>query len=189
VTQPVSDSDGGAKYTYLSDAVFRARYPGRYLLLQLASVELTVSEGWWWDDVAVEVAPIFVHSKLRLVDDRYLSVGSCNMNNRGYLYEGELNVAVLDSDVAADARRRVFAHLVGAERAALLTDDARNNFDVLAMVAEDNAAVLSAWETRASDLDDADEAEAAWASERPSGFVYPLQIGDGYWWDVGPDAF
>ncbi len=189
VTQPVSDTDGGAKYTYLSDAIFRARYPDRYQLLQLASAELTVEEGWVWDDAVVEVAPIFVHSKLRIVDDRYLSVGSCNMNNRGYLYEGELNVAVLDEAFASDARRRIFAHLVGPAWSDLLTDDARNNFDVLAMAAEANAETLAWWEAYAEDFDDADDAEAAWSASHPSGFVYPLQIGDGYWWDVGPDAF
>lgn len=189
ITQAVSDTDGGAKYTYLSDAIFRARYPDRYQLLQLTSAELTVEEGWVWDDAAVEVAPIFLHSKLRIVDDRYLSVGSCNMNNRGYLYEGELNVAVLDEGFATDARRRIFADLVGPAWRELLTDDARNNFDVLALAAQSNAEALAWWDAYAEDFDDADDAEAAWSADHPSGFVYPLQIGEGYWWDVGPDAF
>ncbi len=189
VTQPVSASDGGAKYTYLSDAVFRERYPDRYLLLQLAAAELTVEPGWWWDDADVAVEPIYLHSKLRLVDDRYLSVGSCNMNNRGYLYEGELNLSVLDPAVARDVRARVFSHLVGEAWSPMLTDDPRNNLDVLALAAEENAAVLAWWAENAADYDDAYDAEAAWAAYAPSGFVLPLHIDDDYLWDVGPDAF
>ncbi len=36
------------------------------------------------------------HSKLMIVDDRFLTVGSCNINDRGFEYEGEINVAVVD---------------------------------------------------------------------------------------------
>jgi phosphatidylserine/phosphatidylglycerophosphate/cardiolipin synthase-like enzyme len=36
------------------------------------------------------------HAKLLIVDDQFLSVGSCNMNDRGYQYEGEINLAVVD---------------------------------------------------------------------------------------------
>ncbi|HEX2229109.1 MAG TPA: phospholipase D-like domain-containing protein [Candidatus Binatia bacterium] len=35
----------------------------------------------------------YIHSKLLLVDDRFLSVGSANMNNRSLGYDTELNVA------------------------------------------------------------------------------------------------
>ncbi|MGH7843784.1 MAG: phospholipase D-like domain-containing protein [Candidatus Binatia bacterium] len=37
--------------------------------------------------------PTYIHSKLLLVDDRVLSVGSANMNNRSMGYDTELNVA------------------------------------------------------------------------------------------------
>lgn len=188
VTNDLATTDGGAKYTYLADAELRARYPGRYLLLQTASAELVTDDGWLWDTVEVEVQPIYLHSKLRLVDDRYLSVGSCNLNNRGYLYEGELDVAVLDTATATAARERVFANLAGPEWSALLSDDPQNNLDVLALAAAANAERLEWWANDGVDLD-ADEAEATWPGYRPSGFVYPLEIDDDYDWDVGPDAF
>jgi phosphatidylserine/phosphatidylglycerophosphate/cardiolipin synthase-like enzyme len=37
--------------------------------------------------------PTYIHSKFLLVDDRFLSVGSANMNNRSMGYDTELNVA------------------------------------------------------------------------------------------------
>jgi phosphatidylserine/phosphatidylglycerophosphate/cardiolipin synthase-like enzyme len=40
-----------------------------------------------------EDLPTYVHSKLFLIDDRFLSVGSANMNNRSMGYDTELNVA------------------------------------------------------------------------------------------------
>lgn len=188
VTQPVSTTDGGAKYTYLADATFRSLYPERYLLLQLKAAELTTEEGWWSDTVEVVAENIFVHSKLRLVDDRYLSVGSCNMNNRGYLYEGELNVVVLDDATTRGVRRDVFANLVGPDWEGMLSDDPRNNLDVFAMAAASNADILASWDADGADLSAA-EAEASWPRYRPSGFVYPLQIESDYVFDVGPDAF
>lgn len=189
MTLAVAGSDGGSKYTYLSDALFRQRYPDRYLLLRPQAAELTVDPGLFGDTAEVVVEDVYLHSKLRIVDDRYLSVGSCNMNNRGYLYEGELDVAVLDASFATDARRRVFANLVGPAWADLLSDDARNNFDVLAMAAEANAETLAWWDEHADDYDDGAEAEAEWAARKPSGFVVPLVVEPDYFWDVGPDAF
>lgn len=188
VTKDVSAWDGGAKYTWLADATLRQRYPDRYLLLQLQSADLYLDEGTLWDTVEVVVQAVDTHSKLRLVDDRYLSVGSCNWNNRGYKYEGELDVAVLDDAVAVDARRRIFENLVGEEWADLLSDEGQNNLDVLALAAADNQEILDWWAEHGEDLD-LDEAAAQWESYRPSGFVYPLQIDEDYQFDVGPDAF
>lgn len=188
VTQPVSATDGAAKWTWVSDETFRSLFPDRYLVVQLRAVDVAVEEGWWWDTVEVAAEDFLLHSKLRIVDDRYLSVGSCNMNNRGYLYEGELDVAILDEAFATEARRTVLAQLVGDDWDDLLSDDAENNLDVLAAAAEQNAAVLDWWEDNAGDLD-ADEATDEWAARRPSGFVYPLSFDPDYTWDVGPDLF
>ncbi len=188
ITMDVSMTDGGAKFTWLSDATFRALFPDRYLLLQLRSVDLVTDTDAWWGGVEFFVADVDTHSKLRLVDDRYLSVGSCNFNNRGYLYEGELDVAILDDATASAARADVFANLVGDDWSLLLSDDPRNNFDVLAAAAEQNQLLLEWWEDASEDLDP-DEAEVEWERSRPSGFVYPLEISDQYEWDVGPDAF
>jgi phosphatidylserine/phosphatidylglycerophosphate/cardiolipin synthase-like enzyme len=188
VSMDVSTWDGGAKFTYLSDATFRSLFPDRYLLLQLRSAALHTEEGYIWDDVYFYLEDIYTHSKLRIVDDRYLSVGSCNMNNRGYLYEGELNVSVLDEALAAEARRSILAQLVGSDHASRLGDDMAANLELLRAVSEENAEIAAWWDEAVWDLE-ADEAEARWRVYRPSGFVYPLEIDADYEWDVGPDLF
>jgi len=188
VTYNVSNWDGGAMYTYLADSSFRAQFPDRYLLLELKTAALHTEEGYVWDDVYFYLQDINTHSKLRLVDDRYLSVGSCNMNNRGYKYEGEMNLSVLDADMATEARRTILEQWVGPDFDHRLSDDMGDNLALLREVAESNAEIAAWWENNKDDLD-ADEAEAQWRSYQPSGFVYPLEISGGYEWDVGPDLF
>lgn len=48
------------------------------------------------------------HGKLLIVDDVFLMVGSCNVNDRGLEYEGECNVALLDPEFVACARLDLF---------------------------------------------------------------------------------
>jgi phosphatidylserine/phosphatidylglycerophosphate/cardiolipin synthase-like enzyme len=45
-----------------------------------------------------------VHAKLMIVDDWFMTVGSCNVNDRGFEYEGEINLAVVDAPLVAAAR-------------------------------------------------------------------------------------
>ncbi|MBM4366564.1 MAG: hypothetical protein FJ102_10130 [Deltaproteobacteria bacterium] len=187
VTKPISDWDPGAQYTWLSDATFRELFPDRYLLLQLRSTEMVIDTDWW-DEVVFESQDMDVHSKIRIVDDRWLSVGSCNFNNRGYLYEGEMDVVVYDRDVVTAARRDIFANLVGPDWEGELTDDPRQNLEVLRDAAGENQLRWDWWAEYGPDLD-VDDAEAEWQRSRPSGFVYPLEMDHAYEWDVGPDLF
>ncbi|HEY7415756.1 MAG TPA: phospholipase D family protein, partial [Ktedonobacteraceae bacterium] len=48
--------------------------------------------------------PIYVHAKVLTVDDRWSTVGSANLNNRGMRDDTELNVAVLDNRLAHNLR-------------------------------------------------------------------------------------
>jgi phosphatidylserine/phosphatidylglycerophosphate/cardiolipin synthase-like enzyme len=57
------------------------------------------------------------HAKLMIVDDLFFTVGSCNINDRGFEFEGELNAAVADASLARDLRLRLWrAYLGGDER-------------------------------------------------------------------------
>jgi phospholipase D1/2 len=63
----------------------------------------------------------YIHSKLFLVDDRFLSVGSANMNNRSLGYDTELNVAweiFSDDPSIRDVRVNLLAEHTGLELAA-----------------------------------------------------------------------
>jgi hypothetical protein len=188
VTNPVEDWDPGLKYTHLADATFRGSTPERYQLFTLRTSALTISGGWFGDDVAFHHQPINIHSKLRLVDDKFIMVGSANWNNRGMKYEGETNIHILDADMATSVREAVLANWVGPRFDDLLSDDPENNFDVLAMAAEWNAEVAAFWEEWADSLT-AEEAEEAWAEIGPSGLIYPLEISSDWIVNVGPDLF
>lgn len=48
------------------------------------------------------------HGKLLIVDDVFVMVGSCNVNDRGFEYEGECNVAIADPAFAATLRLGLF---------------------------------------------------------------------------------
>jgi phospholipase D1/2 len=62
------------------------------------------------------------HAKLMIVDDIFLTVGSCNLNDRGFEYEGEINLAVVDPDLVHKFRVELFREHLG--------DDARVSGDI-----------------------------------------------------------
>ena len=133
--------------TYKSHEFFKNRYSSdRYMLLHFKS----------FDSDKVEFADIDTHSKILIVDDAFLSVGSANKNNRGMVYEAELNVAIVDP-VVADFRKRIFANILPAGTPA--TDDADEMFAQLQAAAQANDASL-----------------AAKGATPPQGFVYTLDF-------------
>lgn len=187
ITNEVGSLDPGLQWTVDNDQRFRV-FGDRYLTVQLVATDLYLDVGVIWDTVELVEQPIFTHSKLRLVDDRYTSVGSCNWNNRGYKYEGELDVAILDAGVTRGVRRRVLEEIVGPAWAPYLSDDMQNNLDVVRVAAADNEDIAAWWRDDGEDLD-VDEAIDLWADYAPSGWVFPLEFGDDWTIDVGPDAF
>ena len=48
------------------------------------------------------------HAKLMIVDDEWYTIGSCNINERGFIYEGELNVGVNNPEDALALRKRLW---------------------------------------------------------------------------------
>jgi phosphatidylserine/phosphatidylglycerophosphate/cardiolipin synthase-like enzyme len=52
--------------------------------------------------LCVNVPHIYVHAKLMIVDDVFLSVGSANMNRRGHFHDGEINAIAMPQHLKRD---------------------------------------------------------------------------------------
>jgi len=58
---------------------------------------------------AFRYRPVYVHAKVAIIDDEWLTVGSANLNNRGLITDSELNVVVQDHELAARLRVDLWA--------------------------------------------------------------------------------
>lgn len=146
ITKPTATLSPECVQTARAASLFATRFPARFLNLQLRS----------FDKDTREFADIDVHSKMLIVDDFFMSVGSANKNNRGMVYEGELNVAIADP-VVASYRKRIFANLIGSDDAA--GEDVDAWFERLQIIAGANDAVYASKANISS----------------PRGFVYGLK--------------
>ena len=53
--------------------------------------------------------PVYVHSKIGIVDDRWLTLGSANLNAHSLFHDTEVNVVTLDERLARAARIRLWS--------------------------------------------------------------------------------
>ena len=53
--------------------------------------------------------PVYVHAKLAIVDDRWLTVGSANLNEHSLFNDSEVNVVVHDEQLARETRLRLWS--------------------------------------------------------------------------------
>ncbi|HKX47983.1 MAG TPA: phospholipase D family protein [Gaiellaceae bacterium] len=53
--------------------------------------------------------PVYVHSKIGIVDDRWLTLGSANLNAHSLFHDTEMNVVTLDERLARAARVRLWS--------------------------------------------------------------------------------
>ncbi|MFI6097890.1 phosphatidylserine/phosphatidylglycerophosphate/cardiolipin synthase family protein [Lentzea sp. NPDC051213] len=60
-------------------------------------------------------APVYVHAKLSIVDDRWLSVGSANLNEHSLFNDTEVNVVTDDAEVARSTRLRLWTEHLGTD--------------------------------------------------------------------------
>jgi phosphatidylserine/phosphatidylglycerophosphate/cardiolipin synthase-like enzyme len=184
ITKPIAEwTDPGCAWTYRSDALFKQLFPDRYKMLKLRSFDWVVT--WGIDETESRFQDIDVHAKMLIVDDIFLSVGSANKNNRGMVYEGEMNAAVLDAEWVRAARRRIFANLMPG---AAPTDDVEQWWDELADHAAWNDAVYARWDDEGHDINlNGSSPATEWL---PVGFVYGQDfpdVSECLMEDVGPD--
>jgi phosphatidylserine/phosphatidylglycerophosphate/cardiolipin synthase-like enzyme len=65
------------------------------------------------EDNQVSYRSIYVHGKVAIVDDTWITVGSANLNNRGMRDDAELNVAILHPKMAQGLRVLLMAEHLG----------------------------------------------------------------------------
>ena len=83
-----------------------------------------------------------VHAKFLLADDRWMTIGSANANDRSFLLDSELNVAVDDTKLTAAFRRRLWARNLGLSEADVTTWTVSDYLDRWRQIAAANKGLL-----------------------------------------------
>lgn len=185
ITKPVDEwLDPGCEWTYKSDALFRTEFPTRYHLFQLRAFDYAVT--WGIDETDSFFTNMDVHSKMFIVDDTFMSVGSANKNNRGIVYEGEMNAAVFDPIFVKEQRRRILANILPV--GVVPSDNSDVWIEDLDQAASWNDSVWDNWEEEGTDIS-LDGAPLPQMYD-PDGFIYTLEFrtpDDCFIEGVGPD--
>jgi phosphatidylserine/phosphatidylglycerophosphate/cardiolipin synthase-like enzyme len=66
--------------------------------------------------------PVYVHAKIGIVDDHWMTLGSANLNEHSLFNDTEVNIVTLDPQVARDTRQRLWAEHLEVEMAAVAGD-------------------------------------------------------------------
>jgi phosphatidylserine/phosphatidylglycerophosphate/cardiolipin synthase-like enzyme len=85
-------------------------------------------------------APVYVHAKLGIVDDEWMTIGSANLNEHSLFNDTEVNVATDDRELIRATRLRLWAEHLGRPAADLDTDPATVVDDLWRPTAEEQAA-------------------------------------------------
>jgi cardiolipin synthase A/B len=103
-------------------AFFEARSAlGRYTNFTLAGIAGLGADGCR--------KPVYVHSKLMLIDDAWATVGSANLHRFSMFGNGELNAAISSPDIVRAFRVALFAEHLGLETSGLDDLEALRQFE------------------------------------------------------------
>jgi phosphatidylserine/phosphatidylglycerophosphate/cardiolipin synthase-like enzyme len=72
---------------------------------------------------------LYVHAKVGIVDDRWLTVGSANLNSHSLLNDTEMNVVTTDASLARATRIRLWSEHLGVEPSTIAEDDPQQVVD------------------------------------------------------------
>jgi phosphatidylserine/phosphatidylglycerophosphate/cardiolipin synthase-like enzyme len=171
ITMPISEwTDPGCEWTAKTYNDLKAAVGDRVTFLQARTFDSVVT--WGIDETESRFRNVHTHGKISVVDDKFLSVGSTNKNNRGLVYEGELNVAVLDATWVKEQRRRLLAAMLPPGTTP--TDDSAEWIAQLREAATWNDSVYQNWEAAGGDIS-LDSAPLP-AEYVPRGFLYSLDF-------------
>jgi phosphatidylserine/phosphatidylglycerophosphate/cardiolipin synthase-like enzyme len=68
---------------------------------------------------------VYVHAKIGIVDDRWLTIGSANLNAHSLFNDSEMNLVMCDPDLARETRLRLWAEHLERDEAEVAGDPAR----------------------------------------------------------------
>ncbi|MFI5275048.1 MAG: phospholipase D family protein, partial [Ktedonobacterales bacterium] len=102
----------GRAYTCDGIAWLREHAPSAAQAGRLNFYTLAASDG---APGAARYRPIYVHAKVAIVDDRWATVGSANLNSRGMSHDAELNIAALDDAFARGLRLTLWSEHLGTQ--------------------------------------------------------------------------
>ncbi|MBN2693507.1 hypothetical protein JXR93_02490 [bacterium] len=178
ITQPINEwSDGGCYWSYISYQEFMSdsNIANRFGFFQLKSFDYAPCTSFycWGDDQRGYFENFYLHSKMFIVDDIFMSVGSCNKNNRGFIYEAEANISIYDSEWVENERKNIFKHILKSEYQDFNKSNSREFLSYLKNVANINDIKNSYWDEEGaisySEID---------FSMIPTNFLYSLKFRD-----------
>ncbi len=86
---------------------------------------------------------IYLHAKVAVIDDEWLTVGSANLNNRGLVTDGEINAVVHDANLARRVRVALWAEHLGLHESEVAETSTLDLIDrVWPTQADENAAIM-----------------------------------------------
>jgi len=171
-TKPISElTDPGCEWTARAHQELSTRFPTRYSVYTLRAWDY-VLDTFLVDELQERFTDMDIHSKLLVVDDVFLSVGSCNKNNRGIVYEGELNVTVFDRAWVTGERRRILGLIL--QPGTSVSDVPGEWIDQLAEAACWNQYVWDNWDAEGGDIVYTGGPPSM--DYTPEGFLYPLDF-------------
>lgn len=92
-------------------------------------------------------APVYVHAKIGIVDDRWMTIGSANLNAHSLFNDSEVNVVTQDRALVVESRRRLWAEHLEVDPAAVAGDPTRVVDDLWRPTAEESRRRSDAGET------------------------------------------
>ncbi len=74
------------------------------------------------DPAAARSEPVYVHAKIGIVDDRWMTIGSANLNAHSMFNDSEVNIVTQDPRLVLDVRHRLWAEHLELDRSAVAGD-------------------------------------------------------------------
>ena len=85
-------------------------------------------------------APLYVHAKVAIIDDAWLTVGSANLNDHSLFNDSEVNIVACDRELARETRLRLWSEHLESPLAAVSGDASRVVDELWRPIAEDQLA-------------------------------------------------